>query len=285
MRALTLAAALCIVATTAASAQNTAPSAQALYVERRALLDTDERCHLFSANMRHALEAGAAQASGALLRSGWTSARLDELEQAAIGAARGRACGDARTASAAHAAEAGFASWSRTPSMTFPANERTWVARRSADVSGWRLYQQIAVPGAATFGVRDHADAQQLTFSMPADSAAPASAQLVMRDPTRGGTNILDLRGRTSTGLAAGLPLANTAQSFFASARRTERDADTPARVVFTFPDAAFQRLTQLDPRESIAIDIETAGRTQRYIVEVGDVAAARAFLAISAET
>jgi hypothetical protein len=285
MRALTLAAALCIAAATAASAQNTAPNAQALYVERRALLDTDERCHLFTANVRHALEAGAAQASGVLLRGGWTRARLSELEQAAVSAARGRACGDPRTTAAAHAAEAGFASWSRTYSMTFPASERTWVARRSADVSGWRLYQQIALPGAATFGVREHGDGQQLTFSMPADSATAASAQLVMRDPARAGTNILDLRGRTSTGLAAGLPSANTAQSFFASARRTERDANAPARVVFTFPDAAFQRLTQLDPRESVAIDIETAGQTQRYIVEVGDVAAARAFLAISAES
>lgn len=283
MRALTLAAALCVAATTAASAQNTTPNAQAVYVERRALLDTDERCHLFTANVRHALEAGAAQASGALLRSGWTSARLSELEQAAIGAARGRACGDPRTASAVHAAEAGFASWSRTYSMNFPATERTWVARRSADVNGWRLYQQIAVPAAATFGVREISGAQRLTLSMPAGAAAPASAQLVMRDPTRAGTNILDLRGRTSTGLSAGLPSANTAQHFFASSRRSEREGDA-SRVVFTFPDAAFQQMTRLDPRESVAVDIETGGRTQRFIVEVGDIAAARAFLAITAE-
>lgn len=283
MRALTLAAALCVAVTTAASAQNTTPNAQALFVERRALLDADERCHLFTPNVRHALEAGAAQASGVLLRSGWTSARLSELEQAAVGAARGRACGDPRTASAARAAEAGFASWSRTYSMTFPARERTWVARRSADVNGWRLYQQIAVPAAATFGVREVSDAQRLTLSMPASAAAPASAQLVMRDPARAGTNILDLRGRTSTGLAAGLPSANTSQHFFASARRTEREGDA-SRIVFTFPDAAFQQMMRLDPRESVAVDIETAGQTQRYIVEVGDVAAARAFLAITAE-
>jgi hypothetical protein len=285
MRALTLAAAICVAITTAASAQNTTPNAQALYVERRALLDADERCRLFTPNMRHALEAGAAQAAGALLRGGWTRARLSELEQAALAAARSRACGDPRTASAAHAAEAGFASWSRTYSMTFPATERTWVARRSADVQGWRLYQQIAVPAAATFGVREQQEAQQLTLSMPADRAMPASAQIVMRDPARAGTNILDLHGRTSTGLAAGLPSANTAQRFFASARRTERDGDAPARIVFTFPDAAFERLMQLDPRESVAVDIETAGQTERFIVEVGDVAAARAFLAISAES
>lgn len=284
MRALTLAAALCIAATTAASAQNTTPNAQALFVERRALMDADERCHLFTPNVRHALEAGAAQASGVLLRSGWTSTRLSELEQAAVTAARGRACGDPRTASAAHAAEVGFASWSRTQAMTFPASERTWVARRYPDVNGWRLYQQMAVPTAATFGVREAQDAQQLTLSLRTDGRTPASAQLVMRDPARGGTNILDLRGRTSTGLAAGLPSANVAQRFFASARRTERGEDA-TRIVFTFPDAAFQRLTQLDPRESVAIDIETAGQTQRYIVEVGDVAAARAFLAISAES
>ncbi|MDX2274666.1 MAG: hypothetical protein NW206_04375 [Hyphomonadaceae bacterium] len=281
--ALALAAALCVALPMAASAQTS--NAQSLYVERRALIELDERCGLFGPNVRHALEAGAAQASGALLRSGWTSARLAELEQASVNAARGRACEDSRTISAVRAAEAGFASWSRTYSMSFAGAERVWLARRTADIYGWRLYQQIPTPTAATFGVAEHQDEQQLTFSMPATGPAPASVQLVMRDPARAGTNLLDLRGRTTSGLAAGLASPNASQSFFANSRRTEREANAPARFVFTFPGAAFQRLLQLDPRETIAIDIDVSGRTQRYLIEVGDIAAARAFLAISAES
>lgn len=285
MRVFTLAAALCVALATTASAQNTAPTAQALYVERRALLDADERCRLFSPNVRHALEAGAAQASGALLRGGWTSARVSELESAAVNAARGRACDDPRTASAARAAQAGFASWTHTYSMTFVGAERAWLARRSADVYGWRLYQQLPAPAGAIFGVREFQDRQRLAFSLPLTNTPPASAQLVMRDPARAGTNLLDLRAGAGAGLAAGLPSPQAAQRIFASSRQIQRDDDAPARLLFTFPDIAFQRLLQLDPRETVAIDVETAGRTQRYLVEVGDVAAARAFLAIGAES
>jgi hypothetical protein len=287
MRLLVIAVAFAIAAAPSASAQTGAPSAQALYVERRALLETDAQCSLFSPNIRAALQAGAGQAAGALLRSGWTRARLNELEHAAVSAARTRACGDPRSASAARAAEAGFTSWVRTYAMNFRGAERLWTARRSADVNGWRLSQPIAAPIAATFGVREHEGAQQLALVMPlaAGEGAPSSVQLVMRDPARASTEMLDLRGRTASGLAAGLPPPGAVHGYFANSRRVEANREAPNQAVFTFPEAAFQSLLRLDPRETAELRLETEGQAQRILIEVGDLAAARAFLAISAES
>src|SRR5262245_47064064 len=153
MRPLLIAAAFGLTLSTAA-AQASAPSAQALYVERRGLIEVDTLCRLFTPQIRAALEAGAGQAAGTLLRGGWTRARLAELENAAVSAARARRCDDPRTASAVRAAQAGFASWVRTPQMDFAGAERTWAARRYADPNGWRLTQRVAAQAAA-FGVRE----------------------------------------------------------------------------------------------------------------------------------
>src|SRR5262249_10156704 len=153
----------------------------------------------FTPDVRAALQAGAGQARSALLRGGWTRAHFDDLEQAASDAGRGRACNDPRTLAAAQGVRTGFHAWSRQNSASFPGFERDWVAYRFADINGWRLRQNIA-PG-VQFGVRDHGGGQHLTLLMPAASPAPASAQIVLRDPSRASANMLELRGRTLTGL------------------------------------------------------------------------------------
>ena len=274
MRPFLLAAALFCVAGPAFA---TAPNAQSLYVERRGLLEVDAQCHLLTADVRAAVEAGAGQAAGALLRAGWTRARLNELQAATVAAARARRCDDPRTASAARTAQAGFAGWVRATAMNFTGAERTWSARRYADSTGWRLSQNTVSP-AATFGVRDDNGAQRLTLIMPLASVrnAPASAQLVVRDPARAGVELLDLRGRVTTGLAAGAPMPRTAARFLATSRAIIQ-AETGAQIMFEFPDAAFQALLALDPRETAEVHIGE----QRILIEVGDIAAARAFLTI----
>lgn len=259
-----------------ASAQT--PSAQALYVERRGLLELDVQCRLLAPEMRAALEAGAGQARGALLRGGWTPARVGELEAAAVNAARARRCGDPRTSAAVESARAGFVSWTRAATMTFPGSERTWTARRIPDATRWRLAQDIVSPVRATFGVReDDAGRQHLTLVMPANGPAPASAQMLLRNPSRTSANLLDLRGRTVRGLEAGAPAPATASRYFASARRIDGNV-----LTFEFPDAVFEAMCALDPRESVVILV---GERQRLLVEVGDIAAARAFLVIGARS
>lgn len=266
----------------AASAQPA--SAQALFAERRGMLELDRRCDLFSPQIKAALEAGVGQARGALLRGGWTSARLATLEAAAIDAAGARACNDPRTIASAGQARAAFTSWTRMSAMAFPGAARTWNARRVPYADGWRLSQTIDAPVRATFGVRDSNGAQALTLLMPISSAAPtpASVQMLLRDPSRANASMLDLRGRLAAGLAAGAPAAASAASYFANARRIET-IEGVRHAAFTFPDAAFQAMLALDPRESIELRLVTGDRTQRLFVEVGDLAAARAFLVIGA--
>lgn len=64
------------------------------------------------------------------------------------------------------------------------------------------------------------------------------------------------------------------------SSRTVER-ADGQQFVVFTFPDTAFRDVVTLDPRETIEIRLQQGRSSQRLLVEVGDIAAARAFLTI----
>jgi hypothetical protein len=278
MRLLLLALAFGTAATVASA---TEPNARTAYVERRALLEADAQCRLFTPSIRSALSVGLAQARGALLRSGWTSVRLRELETAAVNAARGRPCNDSRTATSAEDARRAFSSWINVTNMEFPGWDRSWRARRVVDDSGWRLSQAIDTPIAAMFGVRQRGELQRLTLSIPLarNEAGPASAQLVLRDAARAPVREVALTQRISQGLEAGLPSPSASMSI-PSARTIER-ADGQQFVVFTFPDTAFRDLVALDPRESIEIRLVSGRSTQRVFVEVGDIAAARAFLTI----
>lgn len=260
-----------------------APNARAAYAERRGLLEVDAQCRIFSPDIRTALQVSAAQARGSLLRSGWTSAQMRELEQAAVNAARSRACGDARTISAAEDARHAFARWVSAGTMEFPGWERTWIARRAVvSEPAWRLSQAIDGPNTGVFGVREQNGAQHLVLVVPfaRTGAAPTSAVLIMRDATRARVAEISLPQRMSYGLAAGAPAPNAAIRV-PSARAIERLDGGRNQAVFTFPDTAFRDLLALDPRESVELQLTSGRNTQRLYAEVGDVGAARAFLTI----
>lgn len=242
-----------------ASSASAAPTAQAAFVERRGLLQLDIQCQLFTPDIHAALESGALQARGALMRGGMNDAQLDDLEHVAINAARTRTCDDPRTAQAAADARTAYAAWARAITMAFPGQFRTWTARRFADINGLRLDQEIAT--GVHFGVRDRNGAQALSLLIPlsAGQPAPATATLVLRD-------------------RAGAP--GGAQSFQASARHIEpADRFHPQMLVFEFAPAAFQALLTLDPREAVDVQLPRNGATQRLQIEIGDLAAARLFL------
>jgi hypothetical protein len=281
MRLIFLAAAFALATVAAASAD--APNARAAYAERRGLIEADTQCRLFTPAIRSALQVGAAQARGALLRSGWTNAQMRELENATVAAARARACNDQRTATAAADARRAFATWVSAGTMEFPGWERTWIARRAVTSEpAWRLSQAIDVPRPAVFGVRERNDAQRLTLviTVARGQSAPTSATLTMRDATRARVQEVSLTQRMSYGLEAGLPAPNVAASI-PSTRTIERIDGGRSQAVFTFPDSAFRDLLALDPRESIELRLATNRGTQSLYVEVGDISAARAFLTI----
>jgi hypothetical protein len=163
--------------------------------------------------------------------------------------------------------------------MTFQGAARSWVARRYADPNGWRLRQDA--PSEAVFGVREASGAQHLTLSLPSSARPPGAAQLVLRDPARADTRLLDVPGRQAHGLEAGLPSAQSAQRFWASGRAVETSQDGARRVMFVFPDSAFEAISRLDPRETIEARLGADPAAPRLLIEVGDLIAARAFLAL----
>lgn len=270
-----------VLATAPVASASEATNARTAFVERRGLLEADAQCRLFTPDIRSALSVTLAQARGALLRAGWTSANLRELETAAINAARARGCNDQRTTTAASDARRAFSSWINVSSMDFPGWDRSWGARRIVDDSGWRLSQAIDAPLAATFGVRQRGDAQRLTLAIPLSrgQTAPANAQLILRDTSRARVREIALPQRISQGLQAGLPSPGASTSI-PSVRTMERSNGQQV-AVYTFPDTAFRDLVILDPRETVEIRLESGRSSQRLLVEVGDVAAARAFLTI----
>jgi hypothetical protein len=280
MRRIFVAALLCLVGAPAAADP---PNAQAAFVERTGLLHIDTRCHVLSAGPRTALEAGAAQARGALLRAGWTMARLSELEAAVLQAARERACTDPRVATSVAEARASFEYWAETGSMEFPGWQRAWVARRTTGPNGFRLSQRIDAPTRATFGVREREGGQRL--SLVTDQGAPTAARLILRDAARSRAGALDLSTRVAYGLQAGAPGVGAVTRSFAGVRATERRTGSGGQqVVFAFPDEAFRALLALDPRESATLELSSGAVTQRLYIEVGDIAAARTFLALRPE-
>ncbi len=280
MRLLFLAATFAAALTNSVSASEP-PGAREAYVERRGLIEADARCGLFTADIRSALNAGAAQARGALLRAGWNSAQVRELEQTVASVARARACNDPRTAEAAANARNAFSYWVNAGSMEFPGWERTWLARRSPTPDGWRLSQTVDGPLATTFGIRDHAGDQSLALAIVVGrgSTAPASAQLVMR-AAQARVREIPLTQRIAYGIQAGTPAPGDAMTM-PSTRSIERLSGGRSLVVFNFPDSAFRDLLRLDPRESVEIRVSDGRRTQSIYIEVGDVAAARTFLTL----
>jgi len=278
MRALLLTVALSAILVAPAAAQS-GPNAREAYVERRGLIEADAQCRLLQPSIRDALEISAAQARGALLRAGWSNAQMRDLENAVVTAARARACNDQRTADSVSSVSRIVAQWVNAGTMEFPGWDRLWIARRVSE--GWRLSQAIETPAPAIFGVRQTGDAQHLTLAVAVarGATAPSSARLIVRDRARPRAEI-SLNQRIANGLEAGAPPPGAAL-VIPSTRTIERLDGGRSQAVFTFPDTAFRDLIALDPRESVVIELQTGRATQRLLIEVGDIDAARAFLTI----
>lgn len=254
------------------------------FAERRALLAADRRCDLFAPALRRALEASTFQARTTLLRSGWTAARADDLGRRAAAEVGARRCDDPVLTRAAADARAGFAGWARLMSMRFQGGERAWLARKAPDPQGFYLRQDIAAPRVAVFGVRRDGAGGSLALAVPLarGEAVPASARLAYRDVARAPRSVADTPGRVATGLAAVAPSPGMAKVALPRARRVETGEQGARTLVFLFPDATMADLKGLDPRESFTLVLDGA-RTVTLHVEVGDLAAAHAFLAAEA--
>lgn len=276
-------AAAALAALLATTAPALAQDARTAFDGRSLARALDDRCGLYDAPERAALDAAWLQARGILIRNG---ADPDELTTRAAGFARRAqpmACDSADAQSIALDVAAAFANWLRVREMDFPGTDRVWLAARPyPDFPAWTL-SQYPVPGdpALLFGFFHEDGERELAFGQPA-AAGASSVRLVIRDtareqsltdPSLGG--LLRVAGRPDWVRHA--PPAHAERMIWASRRDTSGE-----QTRFVFPDHAVEAIAALDPRETFRVEtVNARGQvTRTHFIEVGDFAAGVAFLA-----
>ena len=191
-----------------------------------------------------------------------------------------------------------FSSYSRLQKMSFPGDINDWVAVRTTARRQpvWLLSQATRFSGDdnLVFGLagRDQGSALVVTAAFP-DGAQPYSARLVFRNPALAPEpfiNFLRARPDGKAPLNARMPPRSATRSVMAEARSDADPSLLPqgaaSGIAFRFPKTAADTLSQLDPRESVAIEFLFAvGETDQVrtaYVEIGDFAAGRAFLSVA---
>jgi hypothetical protein len=279
MRKRFLAVAAAALALPSAAAAQSGQDALSLFAERTAVLAVDGRCGMLRPEVRAALQAATGQAHSVLIRAGWQEPRLDSVRRQARQTSATRACADPAVLDAARDAEAAFEQWAATPAFLFHGEAAEWAAFRSPFRGLWRLVQPAPERDDAAFGVIDltgDGGAPALALRLPAGVEAPAFAEIAFRDAARSPTPFLGVPGEARAGLARRVAPAGFVRTALASQRQIVRRADGGSVALFYFPDTVLAAAADLDPRE--AFQVRAGGAAVAF--EVGDLAAARAFLA-----
>lgn len=272
--------------------------AGAALFERARLAALDDACALLPGPARAALDAGRLQARGALESAGVARERLDALEYAAADAAATIACDSVEALGAAQFLIDAHRAWAGMRSMLFAGQAREWLAVRpsGSDAPTWIIRQDVetATGAAAAFGVASLRNEAGLAVAVA--GARPRAARLLLRDtelaPEPTGADIARMAlGPQAEGLALRAAPAPFARAYWAATRAVGEDAaplvdlegDAEA-AAFWFPQAALEALSTLHPSEAVAVEFDLAAPggghvTERVYVEVGDFAAALAFI------
>ncbi|HET6970029.1 MAG TPA: hypothetical protein VFH92_02790, partial [Phenylobacterium sp.] len=235
------------------------------------------------------LAAAAQQARAAALRAGADARPLAAQEQDARSRGASVDCRSPQVAAAASRVQGAFAGFARISRMTYPGDVAGWRADRGVGrTPRWNLAQDTAFGGdRMTFGLAgSQAGAALLAVADFADGATPYGARLVLRDGGRTIGPYLAQAGKAAP-LSRKLPPRSATRAFMAEARSDAGPELAPGRardaIAFRFPAAASQALAELDPREAVAVEFLFPGdQVRTAYLEVGDFAAARAFLEVA---
>lgn len=282
-----LAAALLAQAAPAAHAD--AAAVRRTWLERVAITAADESCNLFSDGERLALLSGLYQAEGELLRANESRAEMARLATEVRARAKTLGCVHPDVVSVAETVRNGYRAFVKTNYIEYPAAHAIWGASRSVH-DRWAV-SQTDKASAIVFGLR-RAPAKpeevRLAIAMPARGAVPSSVQLVMRDPAKMSEPWFGAFSKPGPKLTP--PPRSISRIEWAGKVASAKDAVGEPIWVFTFNASAIAELEQLDPRESILIELIPPSRVadqgvKRIVFEVGDLRAARAFAMIPLAT
>ena len=258
--------------------------------------EADGRCHLFTPAIAAALQASSLQARGAAERAGDTLASLSATGDRARLRAWSVPCTSPDLATAANRVRDAFAGYAGLNEMSFPgavldlaggAQASSLDGGRQAgggaalapvanrQVTGWPRHLWHGGRRGRPRGRDDRAGShgRDLCAARGARSGQGAGTYI---DPRLGG-----LAGRAAP--------ASVTRTFFAQTRTAAPVTLSPngqgGATQFAFPPAAAAALEGLDAREAVRIEFVYSGRTgdrvSSVLVEVGDFAAGRAFLAV----
>lgn len=273
-------------------ATDAAAGAADLYYERSLMAEAGSRCGLFTPQVQSALVSAREQARGAALRSGVAARDLQATGERARSRARSAPCDSRDITLAAQRVRSGFEGYSRQIRQDFPGDIAGWKADRSTSNQKllWRLTQDVRQgPTQMRFGIAGRAggDSLMAVAAWPG-GATPYAARIVMRDRRLTAGAYLDARGESlrTLPLPRRMPRSGPFESYSAEARSAAgSDLLAPGMKsgwAFRFPAAAAAALADLDPREAVLVEFLFASAPpQRLYVEVGDFAAARAFLSV----
>lgn len=273
-------------------ATDAAAGAADLYYERSLMAEAGSRCGLFTPQVQSALVSAREQARGAALRSGAAARDLQATGERARARARSAPCDSRDITLAAQRVRNGFEGYSRQIRQDFPGDIAGWKADRSTSAQRllWRLTQDVRQgPAQMRFGIAGRAggDSLMAVAAWPG-GATPYAARIVMRDRRLTAGAYLDARGESlrTLPLPRRMPRSGPFESYSAEARSAAgSDLLAPGMKsgwAFRFPAAAAAALADLDPREAVMVEFLFASAPpQRLYVEVGDFAAARAFLSV----
>lgn len=269
-----------------AAALSTAASAEGAgtYYDRSFVLAAHEKCDLFRPQVAGALSAATLQSRGAALRGGVAEASLQATANRARSRARQVSCANPDLAVVRDRVADAFAGWQRIPRMDFNGETATWTADRvRREAATWRLVQTSATGASPVrFGLDATPDGR-ITLSAVVSFVGrprPYAARIVMRDPA-----LASLPWTTASGRAA-LPPEHARQEVWsagtAPAAATLLVSGKSQGETWTFPTAAGDRLSRLDPRERFVVEfLFRDGSVATAPFEAGDFAAARAFVAL----
>lgn len=260
-----------------------------LFFERTATLAVNDRCGLFTPQVAAALAAATEQARGAALRAGVDARILAAMAQEARTRSFAVDCKSPQVTAAAGRVQSAFAGYARVTRMTYPGDVAGWRADRDVGrTPRWNLAQDASFGGdRMTFGLAgSEGGSALLAVADFADGETPYTARLVLRDGGRTSGPYLPLAGKAAP-LSRKLPPRSATRAFMAEAKSNVGPDLAPGRVrnavAFRFPTAAAQALADLDPREAVAVEFLFPGdQTRTAYLEVGDFAAARAFLQVA---
>jgi hypothetical protein len=240
-----------------------AAGASALLYERTLMVEADRRCALFSPAIAHALRTAAAQSRRTAVREAGPAAARAAEARARVKASE-TACGAPDLRLAAERVRSAHAGWTQIPRMAFPGERASWMADRSVSkLPRWRSVQHLTLDGQpAAFGLYATGRAEPRLLAVARFKRPPAFARLVI----------------------GGRPYLAESRQPAPKSLRSDGPGDA---LAFRFPDAAVTALERLDHGDTVRLDFVTTSwsgeRTRSALIEVGDFAAARAFLQASA--